>query len=106
MPSREIRSRFTKSDIAIMGWRAAETAANMRNKTLRRMPQRTTTTDDGIHFGMESVEHDEFLHGVEARLQGIVHKIVDDKGNIDLRRLTGDEAMQYMSALGIPVLKM
>jgi hypothetical protein len=102
MPSREIRRRFTKSDIAVMSWRSAEVSANMRDRTLRtpRLPSKM----DGSGYPLESEAYQKQLDAIEARLGGIVYKMTDDKGEIDLRRLTGDEAVTYMQALGVPVI--
>jgi hypothetical protein len=55
---------------------------------------------------MENVDHDEMLKGIEAKLGGLVYKLTDSRGEIDLRRLTGDEALTYMQAIGIPVVRM
>lgn len=105
MPTREIRRRFTKSDMAIMGWRSAEVSANMRDRTYRGLKSSDIAAESGAGL-FENVERDEMLKGVETRLGGIVYKMTDERGNVDLRRLTGDEAFQYMRALNIPVVKM
>lgn len=105
MPSREIQRRFTKSDIAIMSWRSAELSANMRDRTLRTVPLPSKLDGTGYPL-MENVEHDTRLREIETRLGGIVYKMVDENGEIDLRKLTGDEAVQYMTAIGIPVMRM
>ena len=105
MPSREIRKRFTKSDIAIMSWRSAEMNANMRDNTLRTAPLPSKIDGTGYPL-MEDVEHDTVLKGIEDRLGDVVYKMTDEKGEIDLRRLTGEEAVQYMNAIGIPVMRM
>lgn len=104
MPSREIRRKFTKSDIAIMSWRSAEVSANMHNKTVRpaSLPAKL---DSGASY-MENTDRDAELQRIEERLGGIVYRMTDDKGEIDLRKLTGDEACQYMAALGIPIIRM
>jgi len=105
MPSREIRRRFTKSDIAIMSWRSAEVSANMRDKTVR--PRALPSTLDGADIdAMENVDQDAVLKGIEDRLGGIAYRMVDDRGQIDLRKLTGDEAVTYLNAIGVPVFKM
>lgn len=105
LSSREIRNRFTKSDIAIMGWRSREVSANMRSKTLRTAPSPSKIDGTGYPL-MEDVEHDAVLKGIEDRLGDVVYKMTDEKGEIDLRRLTGEEAVQYMNAIGIPVMRM
>lgn len=104
MPSREIRRRFTKSDLALMAWRSAEVTSNMRDKTVKNI--KLPSTMDGTGYGTENVDKDEMLRGIEERLGGIVYKMCREDGEIDLRRLTGDEALTYMQALGIPVIPM
>ena len=105
MPSREIRRRFTRSDMAIMGWRSAEMSANMRDKTVRKA-QLPSSMDGGAVGTMENVDHDEVLKKIEDRLGGIVYKMVDTRGEIDLRKLTGEEACTYLNAIGVPVIRM
>jgi hypothetical protein len=103
MPSREIRRRFTRSDMAIMGWRSAEMSANMRDKTV----QLPSSMDGEVqHSKFESVDHDTVLKNIEDRLGGIVYKMVDERGEIDLRKLTGEEACTYLNVIGVPVIRM
>ena len=104
MPSREIRRRFTRSDIAIMSWRSAEVSANMRDKTVR--PRVLPATLGGESLGMENVDQDAVLKNIEDRLGGIAWKMVDDRGQIDLRKLTGEEAVTYLNTIGVPVMRM
>jgi hypothetical protein len=106
MPSREIRRRFTRSDMAIMGWRSAEMSANMRDKTVRKAPLPSSMDGETYGNGMENVDHDEVLKKIEDRLGGIVYKMVDERGEIDLRKLTGEEACTYLNAIGVPVIRM
>lgn len=112
LPSREIRKRFTKSDVVLMGWRSGEIAANMdhsasdqvripppsgvgRVEELSRMPVRDHAGDDDT------------LRGIEERLGGvIIERMVNERGEVDLRRLTGAQAAQYFQALGIPLITM
>jgi len=106
MPSREIRRRFTRSDMAIMGWRSAEMSANMRDKTVRTAPLPSSMDGEVQHSKFESVDHDAVLKNIENRLGGIAYKMTDERGEIDLRRLTGDEAVTYLQAIGVPVFNM
>ena len=103
LSSREIRNRFTKSDIAIMGWRSREVSANMRSKTLR--PNVPAAPDVNVS-GFENVDYDAHLKAIEDRLGPVVFKMTNDEGEIDLRKLTGDEALTYLNAIGVPVVKM
>jgi len=81
-------------------------AANMRERTLPMANLPPKLDGSGKYDVMENVDHDEMLKGIEDRLGGIVYKMVDERGQVDLRKLTGDEALQYMQALGMPVMTM
>jgi len=102
MPSREMRSRFTKSDIALMAWRSAEVSANMRDRTVRSLPSKM----DGDGYPTEQTAYEKRLKEIEDRLGTIVYKMQDENGKIDLRRLTGDEAVTYLQAIGVRVVGM
>lgn len=103
LPSREIRKRFTKSDVVLMGWRSGEISANMRtnvNSEVRIPPP--ATIPNNSYAG-----NDDVLRGIEERLGGvIIERMVNEHGDVDLRRLTGREAAQYFQALGIPLITM
>jgi hypothetical protein len=43
---------------------------------------------------------------IEEQLGDVTNKMVDDRGHVDLRRLTGEEAMRFMGAMGISVPRM
>ena len=41
---------------------------------------------------------------LEERLGAVAQKLENEQGEVDLRRLTGEEALQYMNAMGIPMM--
>lgn len=91
IPLRELGRRFTKSEIMIMSWRSSELSFNIRSKS--------PATNN--HSRPDTDVDDRFLSRIEERIAPIVSKIENEKGEIDLRQLTGPEVMQYMGALGI-----
>lgn len=46
---------------------------------------------------------DDVIAALEQRLGPIVLKLENKAGDVDLRRLTGDEAMVYFRTMGIPI---
>lgn len=108
LPQREIRKRFTKSDLVLMGWRSAEVSANMRNnqRTPVALPQSSGGLHEQLPYAVQSTEHDAVLRAIEERLGTTVYKMTDERGEIDLRRLTGEEALNYMQAIGMNVIPM
>lgn len=99
MPTREIRDRFTKSELVIMGWRGAEMTYNMEQKVHTPM----MAPRDGGYEPDHVVAQSDDLQRLEDRLGPVASKMVDARGKIDLRRLTGAEALRYMGAIGIPI---
>lgn len=92
LPLRQVERTYRKSELALMGWRNSEIAANMaaqRNKT----PQ--FNDQPAIHVP------DEAMDVLEERLGAVAAKLDED---LDLRKLTGPEVMKYMGALGILVV--
>jgi hypothetical protein len=90
LPLRELRARYTKSEMFIMGWRAAEIAENMEKGSKRaqsQMPDRYSNEELAL----------------EQRLGGLLGKAVDSSGEVDLSKMTGDEAVGYLSAFGLPI---
>jgi hypothetical protein len=108
MPMREIEAKYTTSELAIMAWRGSEMGFNMRART-QEVPRGhigplnpTTVTPDPLdYFEYDPPERD--LRVIDEKLEPIAHKMVNEQGEIDLRRLTGAEALRYMGALGISV---
>lgn len=97
MPMREINQKFTKSELLISAWRSRELAYNLRPKD---------TGNDSDRRRRMPVDYEETtpkLRELEMRLAPIADKITDDNGEVDLHKLTGNEALHFMGAMGIPL---
>jgi hypothetical protein len=102
IPMRDIRKRFKKSELAVLAWRSSEMGYNM-STTRNKQHQRRDNDSYSDYTGVPPVHNDREIQALEERLGPVVHKMVNDKGEVDLGRLTGDEALLYMSALGIHI---
>lgn len=100
MPYHQIERTYRKSELAILGWRSAEIGHSMSPKGRQSQTRHDNPEQkqDNGQFGWS----DETISDLERKLgPEISRKMVDDKGDVDLRRLTGAEAMHYLSCLGI-----
>ena len=102
IPMREIRRRFKRSEIAMLAWRSGEMAYNMsttRNKSHLERPNGAQTE----YTGPPPVHSEQEIRMLEERLGPVAVKMVNEEGDVDLRKLTGDEALQFMSSMGIHI---
>ena len=99
MPMRQIRDSYTKSELMIMAWRSNELSYNMDKNTPRTGKNGSMGRETSRNDTSQSVD----LDVLEQRLGSVAEKMVREDGMIDLRRCTGDEAMRYMAAMGIPI---
>ena len=105
MPMREIRDKYTKSEIFLMGWHSAEQAYNMRTNSESKAQAndasgRADTSRMLDHMSPTNVTE----RVLEERLgPEIISKMVDEKGNMDLRKLTGPQALHFMRSMGISI---
>lgn len=82
-----------------MAWRSAETASNITSRA-HRTPQTVPLPHSGpIRRDDDITDAERRL--IEDRFGPVVHKIADENGEIRLDRLTGDEALRYLGAMGI-----
>lgn len=99
MPLREIHARYTKSELAILAWRAGEVSHTIASRTSQSRggtftPQQTSSQRE---FALPESD----MADLERRLGPVAYKLENEKGQVDLRQLTGEEAMIYMRSLGI-----
>jgi len=93
MPLREIRERFTWSEIVLMGWRSAEQAHQLKDKTPASL--RKTATVSGKprrHYGPGDMVPD-----------NLPDRFFNEEGEVDLSKVTGRDAVQYLAKLGFHV---
>jgi hypothetical protein len=90
MPLRQILKTYTKSELSIIAWRSAETAHNMNEM----QQDRPVMAPAKIETPVSELE-------LERKLgPAIVDKFGGIDGEVDLRKLTGDEAIRYMRVMG------
>lgn len=75
---REIEQRFTKSELVLLAWRSQEQAAEMKRR-------------------MEAGSDE------QPRNNGVPKKYLNDEGEVDMSKMTGDEAYRYLQGIGFPV---
>jgi hypothetical protein len=89
MPLSEIEERFTKSDLGVVGWRSQETSYQM-SKNMKRGNAGAGPT--------ANAQNDPSLPS------GLPEKFFDpETGELDLRRVTGIEALKFLRTQGINV---
>jgi hypothetical protein len=105
---REIKLKYTKSDLALQAWDSKQKSYNLRMQMTSPKDQSGKTSDKDIGIDKRSgvVEYEdsyELPHGVNSGVR-IPKKFFNDDGELDLRRATGPEAVTYLRAIGINVL--
>jgi hypothetical protein len=83
LSKRELDAKFTKSELALLAWRSQEVSASMEKSTGSRKGQRKNYSDAEVPEGLPD------------------HFFDPETGELDLRRVTGEEAYKYMAAIGI-----
>lgn len=91
IPLREIRKRFTLSEIVFISWRSQEQAYNLKHSTDKGGKPKTKTAKGG----KARKEVDGYIP------DGLPDHFFNDEGEVDLRQVKGEEARQYFAALGI-----
>ena len=95
MPLRDIYKKYTKSEMAMQGWRSSEIAHNMSEHHARRndRAEGAPNAPSGYVSDAESA--------LERRLGAdLVNKLDED---LDFRKLTGDEVVRFMGAMGVNI---
>lgn len=91
MPLREIRRKFTRSEIVLMGWRSQEQYRFIKSK----IPKENNNTDTE---GKKRKTYD----GIGP--EGMPDHFFDENGDFNLSKVRGEEARQYFERrLGIPL---
>lgn len=115
MPMREIRQKYTLSDISLLSWHSKQQSYNMQQKY--KSNSRPSNGKEGSSGGQHlkgyaaQITETETHYLMPADLNNgvaIPKKFFNAKGDLDLRLATGPEACNYLRALGLdmpPVLK-
>lgn len=94
IPLREVRRRFTKSEMFIMAWRSTEQYHQMM-KRMKSPPK--SLGDVGTNGKKRNIPSNAYVP------EGVPDKFFDKDGNLDCSLVTGDEAVQYLNAVGIKI---
>ena len=84
MPLRELRRRFTKSELVVAAWRSAEMAHYMRQTT----KQTKAGMDSKLGIKKEALSED-------------VKRFINEDGDVDLRLMSGDQVYNYLAKQGL-----
>lgn len=120
MPLREIRKRFTFSEMALMAWRSKEMSVNMsegHKRPPRESPDIKEDNKELPDYGLQHKKPIRHAHVIEHEDSYELEKDVNngvaipksffnEEGELDLSRTTGPNALKYMNALGfnIPIV--
>lgn len=91
MSKREIDKKFTRSEMAILGWRSQEISASLQKQS-----DGVTTSNTDTQVGRKSRRRQQ--DGVPENLPDHFY---NENGEVDLRQVTGAEAYKYFQKQGI-----
>lgn len=104
---REIKKKFTTSELVVMAWRSKELSANM--KVINAVDSQPINNIEGQRrqpINPNSIQETESAYvlpeGVNAGVS-IPKKFFDEKGELNLSKVTGPEALGYLNALGLRI---
>lgn len=109
IPMREIRKKYAKSELVMMAWHSREQSFQMRQS--RHTPARPQNSkQDKIQSGYvpsSGVRELEDSYELPAGVNNgatIPKKFFGEDGEIDLRQVTGQQAVRYLQALGLNIV--
>jgi hypothetical protein len=73
--------------------------STLRNKPHLDRPSGAQTD----YTGVPPVHSEREIQALEERLGPVAVKMVNEQGEVDLRKLTGDEALHFMSSMGVHI---
>jgi hypothetical protein len=95
MPYRDVLKRYTKSEMAIMAWRSQEQSASLKKpKTQVPLVNRPELKVQQTYGA------DPDVTALEERLGPVANRLGED---LDLRKLTGQEAIRFLGAQGMRI---
>ena len=112
LPLREIKAKYTKSDIALLAWNSRLQSYNLSlgfESTKSDAPKPQLVHSDPDVISPAGVKETEKAYTLPEGVNNGVHipkKFFDEEGEIDLRRGSGPEVARYINALGIPLVVM
>jgi hypothetical protein len=86
LSKRELEKKFVRSELVMLAWRSQEISASF----------------ESIRPQVETGDKTKKKRYLDAQVpEGLPDKFYNDDGEIDLRKVTGEEAYKYMSSIGV-----
>ena len=105
LPLREIKKRFTKTDLVILAWRSQEQAYQLKRRydtgKTRKPKTRFLDRETVNAFGEEEEQPGGKRRQTEGVPEGLPDRFYNKDGEVDLSRVTGEDAWKYFAAQGI-----
>lgn len=95
MPLKKVYATYTKSELTMQAWRSGEIAFNMRNHQSGSDERAMNAPIAGNGFVTDAES------ALERRLGPDLVSKLDE--NLDFRKLTGNEVVRFMGAMGVPI---
>jgi|SRR5580698_293005 hypothetical protein len=100
IPLREVRAKFTWSELVLMGWRSREQTTMLKNKTGN---IGGGTTNDGKQKPGTNNKGRRQYAPWELVPANLPERFYNEEGEVDLSRVTGNDAVKYLAAIGMHV---
>jgi hypothetical protein len=91
LPLREIKERFTWSEVVLMGWRSQEQVHQLKKKTPKGIGAHAGDGKPRKHYSPGEIP------------DNLPDRFFNEEGEVDLRQVTGRDAVQYLAAIGLKV---
>jgi hypothetical protein len=113
LPMREIRLKYTKSELVLMAWDSRQKAYNMHKLSSNRPKIKDVASSNKIEYVgstsgknpnniSETVDAYEMPSTLNKGIP-ILKKWFNEEGELDLRKATGPQAVRYLNALGLNI---
>ena len=105
-PMREIKEKYTKSDLTILAWQSKLQTYNMTKGMKSTNKVSVSSDQDEETVAPAGIKETEEAYVLPAGVNNgvpIKKKFFDKDGEIDLRQVTGEEAAAYIRGVGIPL---
>lgn len=110
MPMREVYKKYTKSELIVMAWRSGEISHNMHLDSKSHALPNDALNGAATPINKQSGGDSRYDYDPsDVVLEEIGNKLGDDivrncenaDGELDLRRLTGQQALKFMNVTGL-----
>ena len=108
-PMREVRKRYTFSEVTIMAWRSREQSAAMAKGYVKPEPGpkgSAPVKDDGPRRPQVHVQETEDSYQLPDNINNGValpKTFFEEEGELNLSKVKGSQAVKYLNALGLNI---